>query len=91
MDLIEASKSEVSHPLSNPDDAVDSWSINTSAYLPEDPSKQSLMNLTHNLQIPSTPARQTSEFFDRINNLDPVKYSPPNPNPLLTMSDMSEK
>ena len=39
--------------------------------------KQLLFNLTPYLLIPETPARKTSEFFDSINNLDPVKYSPP--------------
>ncbi len=91
MDLIEPSKSEVSLPLSEPDDVVVSYVMNSSESLPEDPSKQSLINLTRELRLPSTPARKTSEFFDRINNLDPVKYSPPDPKPLQKMSEMSEK
>lgn len=90
MDLIEASKSEVLHFLPKPDDAGDDCSINSSEYSPEDPSKQSLMKLTRELQLPSTTARKTSEFFDRINNLDPVKYSPPDRHPPRRISEMSE-
>ena len=33
-------------------------------------------HLTSITKIPSTPARKTSEFFDKINNLDPIKFSP---------------
>ncbi|KAK4692393.1 hypothetical protein P7C71_g4802, partial [Lecanoromycetidae sp. Uapishka_2] len=36
-----------------------------------------LLNLSPNLVIPATPARETSEFFDSLNNLDPIKFSPP--------------
>ena len=36
-----------------------------------------LLNLTANLILPATPAREVSEFFDNLNNLDPVKFSPP--------------
>ena len=35
------------------------------------------LKLTPEVRIPSTPAKQTSEFFDSINNLDPIKFSPP--------------
>ena len=39
--------------------------------------KQRLVDLTPSLKIPATPARETSEFFDKLNNLDPIKFSPP--------------
>ena len=53
--------------------------------------KQRLYNLTPSLKIPATPARETSEFFDKLNNLDPIKFSPPDSNQALkenTMPDM---
>ena len=53
--------------------------------------KQRLLNLTPNLKIPATPARETSEFFNQLNNLDPIKFSPPDSSQALkenTMPDM---
>jgi hypothetical protein len=91
MDVIESSITEDSLPPSKHDDVVEICSMNSFESLPDDTSKQGVINLTPELRIPSTPARQTSEFFDRINNLDPVKYSPPDPNPLPRMSKMSEQ
>ena len=35
------------------------------------------IEVTPDVRLPSTPARETSEFFDSINNLDPIKFSPP--------------
>ena len=40
------------------------------------PHKEILNN--SNIRLPSTPARKTSEFFDSISNLDPMKFNPPN-------------
>ncbi|KAL9128281.1 MAG: hypothetical protein Q9217_003012 [Psora testacea] len=40
-------------------------------------SKGHGIELTSDVRLPSTPARETSEFFDRINTLDPIKFSPP--------------
>lgn len=54
----------------------ESYSTISTDTLTEDPDKQKLLNLTSSLVIPVTPARETSEFFDSINNLDPVKFSP---------------
>lgn len=53
--------------------------------------KQRLVDLTPDLKIPATPARETSEFFDRLNNLDPMKFRPPDSDQGLkfnTMPDM---
>ena len=44
------------------------------------PSINSGFELTPRTILPQTPARETSQFFDSINNLDPVKYCPPSPN-----------
>jgi len=40
-------------------------------------SGKQILKITPNIVLPSTPARETSEFFDSINNLDPIKFSPP--------------
>ena len=48
----------------------------SSSSLSNDPNKQTLLNLTPELLLPATPARKTSEFFDRLNGLDPIKFSP---------------
>lgn len=58
-------------------EAIDTQSNDSSNLSPDQHCKQLLFNLTPYLLIPETPARQTSEFFDRINNLDPVKFCPP--------------
>ncbi|KAL9102050.1 MAG: hypothetical protein Q9163_002758 [Psora crenata] len=34
------------------------------------------IELSSDVKLPSTPARATSEFFNSINNLDPVKFCP---------------
>ena len=52
--------------------------------------KQLLLNLTPYLLIPATPARQTAEYFDSINNLDPIKFSPPDSNQTPTKTTMSD-
>jgi len=53
------------------------FSARSTDTLNEHPDKQKLLGLTPNVVIPATPARETSEFFDNLNNLDPVKFSPP--------------
>ena len=58
-------------------EAIDTQSTSSSDLGSDQYCKQLLFNLTPYHLIPETPARQTSEFFDRINNLDPVKFSPP--------------
>lgn len=58
-------------------EAIDTQSNKSSDLGSDQDCKQLLFNLTPYLLIPETPARQTSDFFDRINNLDPVKFSPP--------------
>jgi len=91
MEPIEPSKAENSLTFLKPDKAVDNCFTDSSESLPEGPSKQSVINLTRELRMPSTSARKTSEFFDGIGNLDPVKYCPPDPNPLPRLSAKSEK
>lgn len=72
-------------------DTIDSQSTSSSDLASDQYCKQLLLNLTPYLIIPETPARQTSEFFDSINNLDPIKFSPPDPKQTggqsTTMSD----
>lgn len=68
----------------------DTESISTSGLSSDEYCKQLLFNLTPYLLIPATPARQTSEFFDSINNLDPVKFSPPDCNQTPTKKVMSD-
>ena len=48
----------------------------SSSSLSDDPNKQTLLNLKPELLLPATPARKTLEFFDRLNGLDPIKFSP---------------
>ena len=43
------------------------------------------------LRLPLTPARKTFEVFGGGFNLDPVKYSPPNPEPQPRMSTSSRR
>ena len=62
-------------PLSN-FSSTKSSSPNTFQLLRGD-CKQTLLDLTPSLRLPATPARETSEFYDQINNLDPIKFSPP--------------
>ena len=52
--------------------------------------KQRLFNLTPSLKIPATPARETSEFFDKLNNLDPIKFSPPDSSQALKDNIMTD-
>ena len=91
MEPLKQSKFDVS--LTDPafDKAIDSWYSGSSESRVENQYKQSLINLTPNLLLPSTPAREISEFFDKINNLDPVKYSPPIPKPRARQTAMQEK
>ena len=91
MEPVKQASPQISLTDSTFDNAIDSWYSDSSRTLVEDQNKQSLIHLTPATLIPSTPARKISEFFDKINNLDPVKYSPPDPNPLPRMSDVSEK
>ena len=71
-------------------EAIDAQSDSSSDIADDEYCKQLLFNLTPYLLIPQTPARQTSEFFDSINNLDPIKFSPPENNPTPTKSTMSD-
>ena len=54
-------------------------------------SKQSAISLNSALRLPSTPARKTSDFFDSIGNLDPLKYSPQDCQRVPKTFNMSEK
>ena len=71
-------------------EADDTQSISSSGLNPDEYCKNLLLNLTPYLLIPATPARQTSEFFDSINNLDPVKFSPPDSMQTPTKRTMSD-
>lgn len=71
-------------------ETIDTQSTSSSDSSSDQYCKQLLFNLTPNLLIPETPARQTSEFFDSINNLDPVKFSPPESNQTPRKSTMSD-
>ena len=71
-------------------EAIDTQSTSSSDLYSDEYCKELLLNLTPYLLIPATPARQTSEFFDSINNLDPVKFSPPNPDQTPTKKPMSD-
>ena len=53
----------------------------SSSSFSDDPGKQTILNLTPELLLPATPARITSEFFDRLNGVDPIKFSPPDATP----------
>jgi hypothetical protein len=53
----------------------------SSSSFSDDPDKQTILNLTPELLLPATPARITSEFFDRLNGVDPIKFSPPDSTP----------
>ena len=63
------------------DQFIDGWYSHPTESPREDQNKQNLVNLTPELQLPSTPAN---------NNVDPIKYSPPDPTPQPRMSTMSE-
>lgn len=67
-----------------------SFSDTSTDTLAEDPDKQKLLNLTSSLVLPATPAQETSEFFDRINNLDPIKFSPPESSPTAKIAVMPD-
>ncbi len=71
-------------------EAIDTQSTSSSDLDSDEYCKELLLNLTPYLLIPATPARQTSEFFDSINNLDPVKFSPPDPDQTPTTKTMSD-
>lgn len=71
-------------------EAIDTRSTSSDEFSSDEYCKQLLFNLTPYLLIPATPAKQTSEFFDSINNLDPVKFSPPNSNQTPTKTPMSD-
>ena len=70
-------------------EAIDAQSDGSSDIASDESCKQLLFKLTPYVLIPETPARQTSEFFDSINNLDPIKFSPPECNQTPTKSTMS--
>jgi len=91
MEPVKQSHSQISLTDSTFDQAINSWYKDSPDTLSEDQNKQSLINLAPELRFPSTPARKTSEFFDKINNLDPVKFSPPDPSPRPRMSPVLEK
>lgn len=46
--------------------------------------------ITSEVRIPATPAKQTSEFFDSINNLEPVKFTPGTAGEPITSGTMHE-
>ena len=71
-------------------ETIDTQSTSSSDLASDQYCKQLLFNLTPYLLIPETPARQTSEFFDSINNLDPVKFSPPESKQTARESTMSD-
>ena len=71
-------------------DTIDSQSTSSSDLACDQYCKQLLLNLTPYLIIPETPARETSEFFDSINNLDPIKFSPPESKQTPGQSIMSD-
>ena len=71
-------------------EASDTQSTKSSDLTSDQYCKQLLLNLTPYLLIPETPARQNSEFFDSINNLDPVKFSPPERKQAPLKSTMSD-
>lgn len=71
-------------------ETADTQSTSSSDPCSDQYCKQLLFNLTPYLLIPETPARQTSEFFDSINNLDPVKFCPPESNKTPRKSIMSD-
>ena len=70
-------------------EAIDSGPTSSSDSLSDEYCKQLLFNLTPYVLIPATPARQTAEFFDSINNLDPIKFSPPDSHQRPTKKAMS--
>lgn len=72
-------------------EAFDTRSTSSSDLPSDEYCKQLLLNLTPYVLIPATPARQTSEFFDSLNNLDPVKFSPPDSNQTAKNQTMSDK
>lgn len=74
----------------NSAEAIDTRSTSSSDLPSDEYCKQLLFNLTPYLLIPATPARQTSEFFDSFNNLDPVKFSPPDSNQTPKKTTMSD-
>lgn len=74
----------------NSAEAIDTQSTSSSDLSSHEYCKQLLLNLTPYVLIPATPARQTSEFFDSINNLDPVKFSPPDSNQTHLKKAMSD-
>ena len=51
-------------------------------------SNTSLIN--PEVRIPEIPAKQTSAFFDSINNLEPVKFSPGTAGEHITSGTMHE-
>lgn len=63
---------------------------NSTTSLTEDLNKYKLLNLTPSLIIPSTPARETSEYFDSLNNLDPIKFSPQESSPTIEAAVMTD-
>lgn len=71
-------------------ETIDTQSISSSDSSSDHHCKQLLFNLTPYTLIPEIPVRQTSEFFDNINNLDPVKFSPPESNQTPRKSTMSD-
>lgn len=71
-------------------EAIDTQSTSSSDLSSDEYCKKLLLNLTPYLLIPATPARQVSEFFDSINNLDPVKFSPPDSTQTPTKTTMSD-
>ena len=71
-------------------EAIDAQSSSSRASPSDEYCKQLLLNLTPYSLIPATPARQTSEYFDSINNLDPIKFSPPDTNQTPTKTTMSD-
>ncbi|KAK3174290.1 hypothetical protein OEA41_001534 [Lepraria neglecta] len=62
----------------------------SSSSLSDDPNKQTLLNLTPELLLPATPARKTLDFFDRLNGLDPIKFSPPDSIPTRKSAAMPD-
>ena len=70
--------------------AIDAQTSSSRASPSDEYCKQLLLNLTPYSLIPATPARQTSEYFDSINNLDPIKFSPPDSNQTPTKIKMSD-
>ena len=73
----------------NAAESIDSELTSSSESPSNDYCKQLLFNLTPYVLIPATPARKTAEFFDSINNLDPIKFSPPDSHRTPTKKQMS--